>query len=73
MITYPLTFVQADVNGTMELYVGAFGELESTKLCCQEIAVDRVEVVKQVSVQGTSEFERKALFYRCRDMMFHER
>lgn len=44
MASYPVAFVQADVNGTAELHVVAVGKFESAEFGRQEVPVDCVEV-----------------------------
>lgn len=55
---YPLAFIQADINGTAELNVSAFRELESAEFRRQEVAVHGVEVFEQVGIDGASEREK---------------
>lgn len=50
MKPYPWTFIQADVNGTAELNVGAFRELEGSEFRRQEIAIHGVEIFEQVRI-----------------------
>jgi len=52
--TNPSALVQTDVNGAFELHVCGLRELERSELGGQKVAVDRVEVFKQIRIHRTA-------------------
>lgn len=50
---YPRTAVQTDVDSTAEEDVIAFGKFESSETGRQRIAIDRIEILKEIRIDWT--------------------